>query len=131
LIGLDTNILLRLALKDDPEQTAAARRLVARCTPQEPACINLVVLAEFVWTLLKRNKINLSIVAAAVEDLLSNPSIAFDERAVVIKAVLLAKDRRLDLADALIGLVNDARGASPTATFDAEAARHSLFIAIA
>jgi predicted nucleic-acid-binding protein len=127
LIGLDTNVLLRLALRDEPEQTSAARRLVTQCTPDRPAFINLIVLAEFVWTLLRRNRINAALVATAVEDLLTNPAIDLQDRATVTEAVLLAKERRLDLADALIGLTNRAHGASPTSTFDVAAAQHPLF----
>ena len=50
MIGLDTNVLLRLCDEDDLAQRNRAR---ASSTPQadEPCFVNAVVLAEFAWTL--------------------------------------------------------------------------------
>lgn len=52
MIGLDTNVLLRYLVKDDPAQFARARRLIeTHLTPDEPGWIGLVVAAELVWAL--------------------------------------------------------------------------------
>lgn len=37
MIGLDTNVLVRYIVRDDPKQTAAATALIEqRCTPDSP-----------------------------------------------------------------------------------------------
>ena len=51
MIGLDTNVLLRLFVEDDPAQSDRARRFVDAAAADEPCIVNPVVLAEFAWTL--------------------------------------------------------------------------------
>ena len=49
MIGLDSNVLVRLRVGDDPGQSERGRRFVdQRCTPESPGFINCVVLAEVV-----------------------------------------------------------------------------------
>jgi predicted nucleic-acid-binding protein len=49
--GLDSNVLLRFVLEDEPAQYELARRFFGRCTRENPAYVNLMVLCEFVWVL--------------------------------------------------------------------------------
>ena len=51
MIGVDTNILLRLYVADHPSQHKAAALFFSGRTEEEPAYIRLVVLVEFVWSL--------------------------------------------------------------------------------
>ena len=52
MIGLDTNVLVRYIVQDDPDQSAAAERLIeGRCTAQAPGYVSVLVLAELVWVL--------------------------------------------------------------------------------
>jgi predicted nucleic acid-binding protein len=51
MIGVDTNVLLRLFLRDDEEQRALAERCIERATREAAIMINPIVLAEFAWTL--------------------------------------------------------------------------------
>jgi predicted nucleic-acid-binding protein len=52
MIGLDTNVLVRLLAQDHPEQTRKAHKLIReQCTESAPALVNLIVLAETVWVL--------------------------------------------------------------------------------
>ena len=56
MIGLDTNVLLRLFVEDDARQSERARRYVGAATAYEPCLINSVVIAEFAWTLATENE---------------------------------------------------------------------------
>ncbi len=56
MIGLDTNVLLRLFLEDNPAQCERARSFVDAATADEPCLVNPVVLAEFAWTLARSYK---------------------------------------------------------------------------
>ena len=72
MIGLDTNILVRLVVADDPAQTARAQRFVeTRCTPEAPGFINCIVLVEFVWVLASVYDYQRSQIASALEALLA------------------------------------------------------------
>jgi predicted nucleic-acid-binding protein len=52
MIGLDTNVVLRLMVQDDPAQLRRARRAVAaQCSEEEPGLINRIVLVEVIWVL--------------------------------------------------------------------------------
>ena len=50
MIGVDTNVLIQVFIDDDPDQTTAARQLVAGAAPGG-LLISIIVLVEFVWTL--------------------------------------------------------------------------------
>jgi predicted nucleic acid-binding protein len=45
LIALDTNVLARYVVADDPRHTAAARRVIeSSCSEETPGVVSLVVL---------------------------------------------------------------------------------------
>jgi len=50
VIGLDTNILVRYFVKDDPEQTRQAVNLIYALSPTEPGWVGLAALLELVWS---------------------------------------------------------------------------------
>ena len=52
MIGLDTNVLVRYLVQDDPAQTRHANALIDRAAAQETAMfINHVVMCELAWVL--------------------------------------------------------------------------------
>ena len=52
MIGIDTNVLIRYIVQDDPRQAGAATRFVERaCTAESPGFVGLIVLCECVWVL--------------------------------------------------------------------------------
>ena len=52
MIGLDTNVLVRYLVQDDPAQTRQANALIDRAAAQEKAMfINHVVMCELAWVL--------------------------------------------------------------------------------
>ena len=52
MIGLDTNILVRYIVRDNPAQTKATTRLIeSRCTADDPGLVASIVLCEIVWVL--------------------------------------------------------------------------------
>src|SRR5712691_935987 len=104
MIGLDTNVLVRLVVGDDPQQTNQAKRFVDRhCTPESPGFINCVVLAEFVWLLAGTYGYGRSEIAAAVEGLLVGDDRVVEHHDVVRASLEDFKRGRADFADALIG----------------------------
>ncbi|WP_092176812.1 type II toxin-antitoxin system VapC family toxin [Bosea sp. OK403] len=118
MIGVDTNILLRALMDDDPVQSPAARAYLNHLAPARPGYVNLIVLAELTWTLRSRFKANLADVLLAVEALLDNAVLVIEARESVAEAVEIARSGRSSFSDAMIGLVNRHAGCMETMTFD-------------
>ena len=125
MIGIDTNILLRLfETEDDPAQSLLARRAIE---DYAPVYLHDVVLAEFVWTCRtafkqSRQAIHqrLQAIADSTEFVVARPE-AFE------RAVEAYGSRKSDFADWLVGLSNLERGLEYTLTFQKGAARRRAF----
>ena len=90
MIAVDTNVLLRYLLHDDPEQATLADRVFGGV---EDVLIADVVLAEAVWTLAGR-KYSLSTrgLVGVVERLFSEPNVRFEDDQVVWRALQTYRD---------------------------------------
>lgn len=105
MISIDTNVLLRRLLNDDPEQFAKAARLF-ECSGA--VLITDIVLVETVWVLSgKKYRVNKAGIAAAILSLLEEPNVMFESRQAVWAALCdyeSAPDVKggVSLADALI-----------------------------
>ncbi|MBZ0229617.1 MAG: type II toxin-antitoxin system VapC family toxin [Bauldia sp.] len=130
MIGLDTNVVVRLFVDDDPLQAKRARAFVAaRCTPSEPGFIDRVVLCESVWVLggfgYPRARI-----AGIVEELVESRDIAVEDAEAARAALALFRSTNVDFADLLIAERNRERGCEGTATFDKKALKLPTFVAV-
>jgi predicted nucleic-acid-binding protein len=128
MIGIDTNILLRLMTRDDLVQTELAERLTS--SAGDAIRISDIVLAELAWTLRRKFKWDKRRIVAALDALLSQATFVFENRAVVMAATRSYEHGKADLADYLIGASNAEAGVSSTFTFDQDAAVHSWFTLI-
>ncbi|MCE6967351.1 PIN domain-containing protein [Cereibacter sphaeroides] len=70
MIGLDTNVLVRFLVQDDPAQGAAAARLLGGLTRDNPGWICRETAVELVWVLERAYRLGRAEVSAAVEGLL-------------------------------------------------------------
>lgn len=132
MIGLDTNIIVRLLVRDDPDQTEQARRFIDnRCTPESPGFINSVVLAEVVWVLDRVYRFPRRQIAAAIESLLMGQDRIVEYHDDVQAALAEYRSSNIDFIDAVIGRINLARGCEATATFDRKAAKLKGFVRVA
>ena len=126
MIGVDTNIVLRLFTDDNPEQSAAVARLL---DGRGPASIRLtnIVLAEFVWTLMRHYKRSKLEVIDTLEQLLQREELVFENRNALMMAVRWYRNGKADFPDYLVGALNEEAGTSSTYTFDRQAASHVAF----
>ena len=119
MIGIDTNVLLRLLLDDDPPQVRRARHVASSAEAAgQPLFVNDVVLAETVWTLGSRYDATKSELIDTLRSLLDNARLAFESRSVLSEAVTGFETSSADFADCLIVAKNAAAGCQHTATFD-------------
>jgi predicted nucleic acid-binding protein len=115
----DTNILLRLLLRDDPRQTAAAETFV-----RDGVWISHLVLAEAAWRLESVYGFEPARIAEAVEKLLDNPVVAIQDIDVVLAALAHFKAKSgIELADCLILEIARKAGHSPLGSFDRKFAK--------
>ena len=131
MIALDTNVLVRYVVQDDPEQAAPAARFIEdRCTAEEPAFINGIVLCELVWVLESVYELTRDEVTSILDRMLRIPAFEIEDFDGAMGALRLYRNGTCDFADALIGLKNQRRGCSATATFDRRASRIPEFMIV-
>jgi predicted nucleic-acid-binding protein len=122
VIGLDTNVLIRYLLDDDPIWSPVATEFVnSRLSPERPGYINVITLVELVWVLRRRPEYSRARLADVIENLLSSDSVVMGEAAAVERALSAFKVGKAGFADYLITELNVAAGASPTLTIDRDA----------
>jgi predicted nucleic-acid-binding protein len=131
MIGLDTNVLARLFIDDDPIQARLAREFVAkRCSEREPAFIDRVALCELVWVLSYSHGYGRREIGRIIGHLLESQSMMLEDAEAVSAALRVYSSRNIDFADALIGEINRLRGCEATATFDRKAAKLDGFVRV-
>ena len=128
MIGLDTNIVVRYLVQDDPIQSARATDLVeGRLTERDPGFISLVAMAEIAWVLGRSYRFAARDIANAIERLLRADLLVVEAEQPVFTAMVALKEGRGTFADALIGALNARAGCPRTLTFDRKALRLNGF----
>ena len=123
MIGLDTNILLRFLLKDDPVQVAQVRALFRTLTPEQPGWIGITTILEIVWVLSGNKALNREAVALTVSNLLSLDTVVVENSEAVAQALKGFRSGKADFADCLIAATARVAGCSRIVTFDRIAVR--------
>ena len=114
--AVDTNLLVRLATRDDARQVAAAEAFVAR-----GAWVSHLVLAETVWVLTSVYRLKPPEVADAVEILLGHKSLTVQDAVVVGAALQQHRSKpAASFSDCLVLEVARKSGHLPLGTFDRE-----------
>lgn len=121
MIGLDTNVLIRLQVGDEPAQAAAARTAVAALTRRAPGVITQVTLVEFYWVLRRAYGIGHDDVLRAIRAMVSAENVLVENPGGVQQALDAAADGA-DFADALIDSAARRAGCTKVLTFDQRAA---------
>ena len=128
MIGLDTNVLVRYLVQDDPVQARQANALIDRAAAHETAMfINHVVMCELAWVLGSGYRYARPALAEVIEKILLGRQFEIEKKDLVWTALANFKASRADFADCLIGVVNDAAGCESTLTFDRSAASLRAF----
>ena len=119
MIGIDTNILLRLWLNDDPAQNKRIDALLAAHggTPGS-LLVTDVVLAEAVWTLKSAYDQDKPAQLLAVRSLLDETAFAFEDREAIAAALSLFEAGSCGFVDCLVVAKHAGQGCDFTATFD-------------
>ena len=124
-VAIDTNVLVRLLVRDDEQQFAAACRLIGRAAAaEEPVMILLGVLLETEWVLRSRYKLDKAGIAGAMTALLESSDVEFEHAPTVEEALYVwSQHPGADFADCLLSARAAQLGCSRFMTFDTRAAR--------
>lgn len=121
MIGLDSNILLRLVLRDNEDQ---CRRVLLflehEIRSDRKAYVTVIALVEFAWTLRRLYKYSLAETVAAIEMIMDISNLVFERQHIIPDVLDLCRTQRLDFSDALIAAIHRADGCAFTATFDGD-----------
>ena len=128
MIGIDTNILLRLIVADEQQQAVAARDFIQEnCSSEEPGFVSDIVLVELVWTLARVYGYTRARIADAVEQILETAQLDVESSTDVAAAVRTFREGPANFADCLLGRTNLTAGCTHTITFDRKAAKLKEF----
>jgi len=115
-ISVDTNILARAVLQDDPEQGRAAARLLKEATL---IAVPLTCLCELVWILRRGAKLSKEDVALSIRDLLTAGNVVMNRPAVEAGLALLEAGG--DFADGVMAYEGAWLGGEIFMSFDKQA----------
>ena len=114
--AVDTNVLVRLATRDDAKQVAAAEAFVAK-----GAWVPHLVFAEAMWVLASVYDLGPAAIATAVQMFLNHRDLTLQDADVVAAALEHFRKRpKLGFSDCLVLEVARKAGHTPLGTFDRE-----------
>jgi predicted nucleic-acid-binding protein len=127
MTGLDTNLVLRYLLQDDPAQSATVSSIMEQLTESDPGFLSIVVILETVWALLRIYGYSHTNVVLALEHLLQIDALVIQHKDEVYAATSALKAGVGSFHDALIDSLGQSEGCAHTLTFDRKALRLSGF----
>lgn len=117
--AVDTNVLVRLVVRDDAGQVRAAEAFIAR-----GGWVSQLVLAETTWVLDSVFELSREQMALAVEMLLQHRDLVLQDADVVAAALLRYRGRpAVCFSDCMVLEIARKAGHLPLATFDRDFAR--------
>ncbi len=115
-VSVDTNVLARAILQDDPTQCRTARKLLKEATL---IAVSLPCLCELVWILRQGAKLTKEDVAAAVRALFDTENVVMNRTAVELGLALLEAGG--DFADGIMAHEGAWLGGETFVSFDKQA----------
>ena len=115
MTGVDTNVLVRYIVRDEPTQAARASRELER---GERFLVGSIVLCELVWVLETGYGFSRRDVAVTLERILATAQFEIEAKDLALGALDDFRRSTADFSDCLLGRRNRAAGAAETVTFD-------------
>lgn len=115
-ITADTNVLVRAAIQDEPQQARRAAKVLQQA---DLVAVPIPVFCEFVWVLRRGYKKSALDVSDAIRRLMKSPNVVMNRPAA--EAGLSALDAGGDFADGVIAYEGNWLGAEEFVSFDSKA----------
>lgn len=125
MIGLDTNVLVRYIMQDDPGQSPKATQIVESLEGAGSGYVTLVSVVELVWVLSVSFELSRAQVAQALDAIIRTKQFKIENADQVIRALRVFKIGKSDFADCLIERSANSAGCDKTLTFDVNASKHA------
>lgn len=122
-VGIDTNILLRMVIDDDPAQKEKVKRFISELDEDDLLIVSLPVLLETAWVLESLYGYAKNAVLDFLQAILERREVEVPDYEVVGNAIDICRGSNLDFSDAVIAEMNRLSGCEKTYTFDVKAAR--------
>lgn len=123
MLGLDTNVIARLVLADDPRQTRAVQaRLAAASEAGEPVVLALATMLELEWVLRSRAGLAKPQVLLVFKRLLEAADLQIEGEAVLEQALYAWENGTADFAECLFLATYIRMGCRAMLSFDRQAA---------
>lgn len=124
MIGIDTNVLVRHLVQDDPRQSRAATKVITQdCTREAPGFINRIVLCELVWVLESAYGYSKETIVNVLDKLLRTSQLMIEDAQSAWTAFRMYQKGKADFAACLLGATNRLTGCESTVTFDQAASK--------
>jgi len=131
MIGLDTNVLVRLIAQDDPDQNNKTDALMSSLSAQDPGWIATASILELVWAMTSRFGMRRQDIFRMLDGLLSRDNLIVENAERLRKTIDMYRVGRADFADCLISVSCREAGCAKTLTFDQDAAKTTEMTLIA
>ena len=125
MIGLDTDVLVRYIMQDDPKQSPMATVIVESLDGVGSAYITLVSMVELVWVLTVSYALTRAQVSQALDGIIRTKQFKIENADQVIRALRVFKLGKSDFADCLIERSANSAGCVKTITFDVKASKYA------
>jgi predicted nucleic-acid-binding protein len=117
--ALDTNVLVRYLVQDDPIQgRKAAAFIETAAAVKDQILIGNVVLCELVWVLDSAYGYSKPDIEGVLQKLLQAGTFQFETKDTIWRALEDYRAAKVDFADCLLGRLHKAFGCEVTVTFD-------------
>ncbi|MFC5862791.1 PIN domain-containing protein [Acidicapsa dinghuensis] len=123
MIALDTNILVRYIMQDDPAQSPRAVKLIESLTPDSAGFVPLICLVELYWVLDHTYKLSTAQISEVLEALLTSDSLIVEDHLRAEMAFHRYQSSNADFDDCLIAEAAFANGCNQIFTLDKKAAK--------
>ena len=121
--SLDTNVLVRYLVRDNPEQAEAARELIEGLSADDPGFICREVVLEVAWVLERTYRFTRIQVADALMDMTASDSLVVEDSDDVAAAAYRYRRGGVGFSDLMILKASQRANAAPLHTFDQRLAR--------
>jgi len=119
VIGVDTNVLVRYIVQDDPEQSRAATSLIEGTAERgDTIFVSPPVLCELTWVLARAYRQEKEDILRVLDTLVHLRAFAFERQDLVLRALEAYRGGATGFADQLIAQYAWAADCTALATFD-------------
>lgn len=116
---IDTSVILRLLIKDDPAKARSCEKLLREGEQRGLIPYLLpVAIMETVWVLEKIYKFERKIIREIIEAILNTPELKIEMEDVFRKAIRSYEEKNIKFADAMMGYSGLEKGLSVIFTYD-------------